>query len=525
MSAKRILGAALAPCVHVAGLLNFLRLAGECGHETEFLGAAVSVPDLVGAVREYRPDLLAVGYRLTPASVRPILAELRQALIEAGLDGIELVFGGTPPVAAEARASGLFAEVFSGEEDPRAILAYLRGLPRDSSDASHPQTLVERIAANAPYPILRHHFGLPSLEATIRGLAELARAEVLDVLSLGPDQNAQESFFRPAEMDPRQDGAGGVPLRGEGDLTALYEATRRGNHPLLRSTPAPGICSPGPRRPSEPSTTPGPPSPFFGTAAWTADQPAPGRGHRREPAGDPLARGTGHPGRGKRPAPVEPSGRPRHRGRGGCLSRGLQRARALGVRTYVAQFMWNTPPSLSPAMDLAKMLAKLDLLHTLEGPDFRVIRECRAGLASFSPDPAVAKGQLAASTMLSLALRPEILHVVAFCEADHAATPPEIVESCRIVQGVFKNVLFDSPNPTLDPAVRRRRNELVAEAGILLDAIRALRPGASAPLADPAVLAEAVRAGLLDAPHLIGNPEARGGDPDADRRRRLPDGG
>lgn len=81
--------------------------------------------------------------------------------------------------------------------------------------------------------MLRHHFGLPSLEETIAGVARLAEAGVLDVVSLGPDQNAQESFFRPEEMDPAQDGAGGVPIRREEDLAAIYRASRR-NFPLLR---------------------------------------------------------------------------------------------------------------------------------------------------------------------------------------------------------------------------------------------------------------------------------------------------
>ena len=41
---------------------------------------------------------------------------------------------------------------------------------------------------------------------------EIARAGCLDVLSLGTDQNAQEHFFRPTEMDPTAHGAGGVPV-------------------------------------------------------------------------------------------------------------------------------------------------------------------------------------------------------------------------------------------------------------------------------------------------------------------------
>ncbi|MGE5549810.1 MAG: cobalamin B12-binding domain-containing protein [Bacteroidota bacterium] len=510
MPGKRILGAALAPCVHVTGLLNFLRLARECGHETEFLGAAVSVPEIVRAAQEYAPDMLAVGYRLTPAPARAILAELRDALCEAGLAGLEMAFGGTPPVAAIARESGLFAAVFSGEEDPSEVVAFLRGARGETPAAIHPQTLLERIESRAPYPILRHHFGLPSLAETIHGAEELARAEVLDVISIGPDQNAQESFFRAAEMDPRRDGAGGVPLRREGDLAAIYEATRRGNFPMLRI--------------------------YAGTRDLLRWAELAQRTLKNAWAAVPLFWYSRLDGRSSRTL-VEAIDENRrtiawHAERGlpvevndphqwslrdapdviavAAAYLSAYNAKALGVETYVAQFMWNTPPAMTPSMDLAKMLATLDLIRTLEGPAFRIVRECRAGLASLSPDPAVAKGQLAASTMLSMALKPQIIHVVAYCEADHAATPPEIIESCRIVRGVLKNTLFGSPDYTLDETVQRRRRELVKEAEVLLSALWDLGKGVKDPLADPPTLARAVRLGLLDAPHLAGNPEGRG---------------
>ncbi|MGE5528175.1 MAG: cobalamin B12-binding domain-containing protein [Patescibacteria group bacterium] len=507
---RRILGAAVGQCVHVAGLLNFLRLAGECGHETEFLGPAVSVAELIGAAREYRPDVLAVGYRLTADAARALFAELSQALRESGLEGVELVFGGTPPVARIARESGLFAAVFSGEEDPREVLAYLRGLPPEDRAALYPGDLLGRLEAAAPYPILRHHFGLPSLAETVKGIAELAGSGALDVISLGPDQNAQASFFRPAEMDPGQDGAGGVPLRSEEDLIAIHQAAQCGNRPLLRiyaGTRDLLLWADLARRTIDNAWAA---VPLFWYSRLDGRSPRP----LEEAIRENQAAIRWHAARG---IPVEVND-PHHWSlreapdtvavADAYLS--AYNAKSLGVEAYVAQFMWNTPPSLSPAMDLAKMLAKADLLATLESPGFRIIRECRAGLASLSADPAVAKGQLAASTMLGLALKPGIIHVVAFCEADHAATPPEIIESCRIVRGVLKNALFGFADPTLDPAVQRRRRELADEARLLLDAIRNLGSGSADPLADPAVLARAVRAGLLDAPHLAGNAEARG---------------
>ncbi len=97
-------------------------------------------------------------------------------------------------MARVARESGLFEAVFDGTEGDEAVIAWLRGRR------------------------------LPSYEETLEGVARLAEAWVLDVISLGVDQNTQEHFFRPAEMDPRQGGAGGVPIRSPGRgprLTAL----------------------------------------------------------------------------------------------------------------------------------------------------------------------------------------------------------------------------------------------------------------------------------------------------------------
>ena len=53
---KLIIGAALGECVHVAGVVNFLRLAEEQGYKTVSLGPAVSVWELVGATWKATPN-------------------------------------------------------------------------------------------------------------------------------------------------------------------------------------------------------------------------------------------------------------------------------------------------------------------------------------------------------------------------------------------------------------------------------------------------------------------------------------
>ena len=54
-----------------------------------------------------------------------------------------------------------------------------------------------------------------------------------------------------------------------------------------------------------------------------------------------------------------------------------------------------------------------------------------------SPRENVAKGQLAASTVHALQIQPHIIHVVGYCEGDHAAEASDVIESCEIVQESF----------------------------------------------------------------------------------------
>jgi len=59
-------------------------------------------------------------------------------------------------------------------------------------------------------------------------------------------------------------------------------------------------------------------------------------------------------------------------------------ARAFGVKDYIAQMMFNSPPGTSDAMDLAKMLAILELIAPLANEDFRIWRQTRTGCSPCS---------------------------------------------------------------------------------------------------------------------------------------------
>ena len=229
----KVIAGSLGNCVHIAGVVNFLALAERAGYDTEFLGAAVPVEDFVEAVRTHDPDLVGVSYRLTPEVAERLLADLKQRLQEAGLADRRFVFAGTPPVCAAAEKLGWFERCFTGLEPPEETWCYLRGEKSSGEPEDFGTTQLARLEKKKPYPLLRHHFGLPSLEDTIAGVRQIADSRVVDVISIGPDQNAQEAFFRPEEMDPTLDGAGGVPIRTREELDRIYQASRTGNYPLV----------------------------------------------------------------------------------------------------------------------------------------------------------------------------------------------------------------------------------------------------------------------------------------------------
>jgi hypothetical protein len=110
-----------------------------------------------------------------------------------------------------------------------------------------------------------------------------------------------------------------------------------------------------------------------------------------------------------------------------------------------------------------------------------------------------------------MALRPHIVHVVGHTEAHHAASASDVIEACGLARRSIENAIRGAPDMTADPAVQRRREELLVEARMTLAAIQNLaRPSVGDPFTDPATLAKAVKVGILDAPHLRNNRFALG---------------
>jgi methylmalonyl-CoA mutase cobalamin-binding subunit len=509
---KTVVAGALGECVHVAGVTNFLRLAESAGWRTVFLGPAVSVEQMVSAAQREEAELVGVSYRLTPETGERLLGEFAEAASELHQRGVRFAFGGTPPVAERVRGIGFFERLFDGSEPPEAALAYLKGQqPEASSEADFPQSAVERIQWKSPYPILRHHFGLPTMEATIEGIKKIADAQALDVISLGIDQDAQENFYHPERQDPRRKGAGGVPVRSADDYRALYAASRRGNFPLLRTYSGTDDFIRLAEMYVETIRNAWCAIPLFwfnqmdGRGPWDLEGSI--REHQQ------VMKWYG-----EHNIPVELN-EPHHWGMRDAADvvfvasayLSAYNARAFGVKDYIAQLMFNSPPGLSDAMDLAKMLAVTDLISSLERDNFRIWKQTRTGLLSYPLDPDLARGHLAASIYLQMALKPQIVHIVGHTEAHHAATADDIIEASKIARRAIENAIRGAPDMTADPAVTRRKKQLVKETNLLLEAIAALAgPDVEDPFTDAATLAGAVTCGLMDAPQLRNNKFGRG---------------
>jgi methylmalonyl-CoA mutase cobalamin-binding subunit len=509
---KTVVAAAIGECVHVAGVINFLRLAESAGWRTVFLGPAVSPDRLIEAARQENADLVGVSYRLTPETGERLLGEFAEAADELHQQGVRFVFGGTPPVAERAKAMGFFEAVFDGSELVDSVLAYLRGQkPGATDEMDFPQKTIERIQWKQPFPLLRHHYGQPTMEATIKGIQQIAEAKALDVISLGIDQDAQANFFHPDRQNPRQKGAGGVPVRSAEDYRALYAASRTGNFPLMRSYSGTDDFLRLAKLYKDTINIAWCAIPIFwfnkmdGRGPWGLEESI--RKHQEVMAWY-----------GEQGIPVELN-EPHHWGMRDApdvifvVSAYLSayNAKKFGVGDYIAQMMFNSPPGTSDAMDLAKMLACLAMIDPLQDDHFRIWRQTRTGLLSYPLQEDAARAHLAASIYLQMALKPHIVHIVGHTEAHHAATETDIIEASQMARQAIENARKGQPEMTHDPAIQNRVDALVKEARITLAAIRDLAPkDVQDPLVDPSTLKKAVKSGILDAPHLKNNPFACG---------------
>ncbi len=506
---RKILGAAVGSCVHVAGIMSFLNIARSCGFETKFFGQAIDIAELKNQIEKYDPEIVALSYRLSPESALGLFNGFNDSVVKVFREKT-FILGTTKPVAdilSEAGILKLFDRVFTGGEPQEDVENYLTGKKLQLSGIKiPPQTLTKRISFKKPWPLLRHHFGRPTLEETIKGIKKISKSGLIDVVSIGPDQNAQEFFFKPEKMNRLQDGAGGVPVRGPEDFRKLYAASRCGNYPLMR-------CYSGTNDILK----------FAGILletinnawcavplCWYSEIDARSERKLEDAVRENQLVMKWH-GQEGIPVEVNESHQWSLRYTTDAIAvaaayLAAYNAKKMGVRTYVSQYMFNTPRETSFTMDLAKMLAKIELIESLHDDNFYSIRESRTGLFSMPANLNKGKGQLGSSTLLQMQIEPSIVHVVAYCESSYAAKPDDITQSSEIVIKAIENYLNGCPDMKADSNVRDRKKALINDAMLIIGKIKSLDKGCrfEDPLTEPEIIGAAVRCGILDAPQLAG---------------------
>jgi hypothetical protein len=450
---------------------------------------------------------------LSPESALPLFEELKEKLGgKLKEKKVELMLGCTKPVGEVGRKLGIFDVIFTGEESIEDIESYLSKKKISTGSSIPPDNLLERLRYKKPFPLIRHHFGRPTLGETIEGIKKIASSGLLDVISIGPDQNTQEFFFHPEKMNRSQDGAGGVPLRSIDDFKSLYEASRTGNYPLMRCYSGTNDIIKLAEILQEAIKN-----------AWCAVplcwyNELDNRSERKleESIAENQAVMKWH---ADRDIPVEVNESHHWSLRYSPDSVAVAaafiaayNAKRMGVKTYISQYMFNTPAETSFTMDLAKMLAKIELIESLHDENFTTLRQTRSGLYSYSTDFDKSRGQLASSVMLQMQVSPDIVHVVAYCEADHAAKPEDIIKSVKIASKVIDNCLYGCPDMKLDKKVRQRKEQLILDAGLIIEKIKMLdnKKEFEDPLVSPKIISKAIKKGILDAPHLCGVKAANG---------------
>jgi hypothetical protein len=525
---------------HTLGISHMAQLIEECGYRVLISPAditdavdKISNPNYFAKIKKWvlENGITRIGfsYRLDPGqalntfgrlvtqienddSLSPAKNGAVQAVYFAGLpeacQAVEKEFGGRFPTfrGDETPIESLKKLGVSEELIPKAILeqsvydnlrmdfgkALLRGEKHKkeapSPDYSYPEygtirdhlNLRLRAAAQSGHlPLFRVHAG-PYLEDREKALAlfsqwlkKLTKTGYLDIISVGSSQLSQSHFGE--DWDDLPNG-GGVPFNSEFELRAIREDAS----PMLVRAYSGTSQVAETARILENNLN----MAWHALSFWWFNR-IDGRGPLTVKQGlkEHLQAVQYIASAGK---PFEPNIPHHFAFRGGddisyVVSAYLaaRTARKLGIRTLVLQNMLNTPKSTQGLNDLAKARALLRLVRSLEGAQFRVVYQPRAGLDYFSPDIEKAKIQLAAVSALMADVepgasgRPEIIHVVSYSEALHLADPDVIDNSIRITKAALRHYpefrrSSGIQEMILSPSLQETSEEIFQDAGMMI---------------------------------------------------------
>jgi uncharacterized protein (TIGR01319 family) len=509
---RRVLAGSIGDCVHSLGVETFAEWMEDkgVGYVAVKLGPAVQIDDLINKIRESRPEVVGVSFRLGDLHLDKMIREFMEKAIKHGLhskeSGIRYTFGGLRPAANLVRAMTgvpVLPDKFSSEEERNYDLeAIAREYEKRAEFKNFFEMIVDdfvtmeeleefaekktgaaarkiewsddllprikQVRELENRPIIRAHIGIASesLEPTLEDIKKVCEAEAIEIVSLAPDQPSQAflaKFIRGEEKpDKYLRGQGGAPIRTKEDLKALKEATKCGNFPMTRIYSGTDELLELAKYFEEAFNMPFPAVPIFFYNQLDGRGPLPIREGIDEhfevmrwwaSINKPLEINDPHQWQLRN-----------------CsddmyvtdhVIAGVV-ALKCGIKNYVMQLMFDLPPEIAPLCDLAKMKAAYELIEPLTRYfDYNIIRETRGGLSSFPPNLDMAKGHLAVSTYWQMYMEPDIVHVVSYPEAHHEARAKDIIESADIVKQVFKDFYKGAqPDVWNDPRVVERKREL-----------------------------------------------------------------
>lgn len=575
MKNRMFIATTLANDPHTEGMRNAARIAEMVGIRTLLMKPSLDYDNFFSVLKEYQPHYIGLSYRLTPEIGLQELEKILNLLVSTGLlttdSDVKIIFAGLPqtiklvkermscfPLKIELceqypdieRKIEETVDYFDIKERRREIIKTLiaearpEGVPLLDELAdevvSHdkyreePSLPVPSLAAmnsyaqrikESPIPVLRTHFGIPALDImpTVDGIQEIANARVVDEISLGSSDLSQRYFGHP-EMFVGKKNDGGVPYKTLEDLRKLYQASRTGNFPSVKP-----YC-------------------HVTDIVNFVDQCVSIGLLKGAHQAIPLYWFNELDGRG--PKTVRESIREHFEGVRRLVKYGIPvemndpnqwssrhahdtlivASYALiasvmtmcGVRDMVFQMQFNKPKETGDYADLAKMFAGMEIAEKISryssvAPN--IIRETRAGIEHLSPDMAKAKWQLARTTLLQMLVRPHVIHLVSYCEANYAARPKDIIDSSKLVRRAVRIFKENEPDvlASVDmDVVRGRKDYLLKEVAYLLDRIARFNPSYKpvgleqmAPLlGDPDVIADSIERKVMAAPGII-NPKYR----------------
>ncbi len=273
---KTVVAAALGECVHVAGVSNFLRLAEAAGWRTVFLGRRCRLKQVLQAARQDKADLVGVSYRLTPETGERLLGEFAEAADELRSAGRALCLWRHAAGGRARPAPGFLRAGLRRQRAAEAVLAYLKGQAAggNSEDRFPPNHGRTHPLESRPIPLLRHHFGLPTLEATLDGIRPDRRGAGAGCDLAGHRPGCPGEFLPPRTPGPAPQGG---RRRAGAHRGRLPGAVRRQPDAAITRCcapiPARTISSAWRRCTLRRSTSPGAPSRCSGSTRWTGAGP------------------------------------------------------------------------------------------------------------------------------------------------------------------------------------------------------------------------------------------------------------